>query len=892
MSSLNEIRATFLDYFAKHGHEQVESAPLVPRNDPTLLFTNAGMVQFKSVFTGLEHRPYVRAVTSQKCLRAGGKHNDLDNVGYTARHHTFFEMLGNFSFGDYFKERAIPLAWDLVTKEFGLPAERLLVTVYAEDDEAAEIWKKYAGLPEDRIIRIATDDNFWSMGPTGPCGPCSEIFYDHGEHIAGGPPGSLDEDGDRFVEIWNLVFMQFEQFEDGRRENLPKPSIDTGMGLERIAAVLQGKHDNYDTDLLRALIEASAEATSTEPDGPGRIHHRVIADHLRASSFLIADGVLPSNEGRGYVLRRIMRRGMRHAHQLGIDAPLMHRLVPELVRRMGQAFPELVQAEALVRETLESEENRFRRTLDRGLKLLEDELSGLPEDAALPGETAFKLYDTFGFPLDLTQDALRERGRSVDTAGFDAAMAAQKAQARATWQGSGEAAEDGLWFDLAEEIGATEFLGYDTERAEGVIHALVVGGERTGSAPEGATVEIVLNQTPFYAEAGGQVGDHGEIVTDTGRARVSDVKKRAGRLSVHHAIVEAGEIVQGEAAELRVDSARRAAIRANHSATHLLHEALRGHLGDHVAQRGSLVAPERLRFDFAHPKAVGAAEIASIEAEVNAYVRQNSPVDVRVMAQEDAIEAGARALFGEKYGDEVRVVSMGIRTGGSDAPVAADGAAGKVYSRELCGGTHVRQTGEIGLFKVVSEGASASGVRRIEALTGQTALAHLEASERRLAEAAASLRVPPSEVPGRVRALVEERRRLETELADLRRQVALGGGQGAEPHARDIGGVPFLGQVLTGVGAKDLRGLIDAHKERLGSGAILLVAEVDGKAAVAGGVTADLTDRVSAVDLVRAAVEAVGGKGGGGRADMAQGGGPDGARAAEAIKAAEALLGG
>ncbi|HSF95690.1 MAG TPA: alanine--tRNA ligase [Thermohalobaculum sp.] len=886
MASLNEIRSAFLDYFARHGHEVVASSPLVPRNDPTLMFTNAGMVQFKNVFTGLEHRDYVRAVTSQKCVRAGGKHNDLDNVGYTARHHTFFEMLGNFSFGDYFKELAIPLAWDLITKEFGLPKDRLMVTIFHDDDQAFDIWKKHTGLPDQKIVRIPTSDNFWSMGPTGPCGPCSEIFFDHGDHIPGGPPGSPDEDGDRFVEIWNLVFMQFEQFEDGRRESLPKPSIDTGMGLERIGAVLQGKHDNYDTDLMRALIEASAHASSSDPDGPDKVHHRVIADHLRATSFLIADGVLPSNEGRGYVLRRIMRRAMRHAHLVGVDAPLMHRLVPALVRQMGQAFPELGRAQEMIAETLELEEHRFRRTLDRGLGLLADELEKLPADAALPGETAFKLYDTFGFPLDLTQDALREQGRKVDTEGFNAAMAEQKAKARAAWSGSGDAAEAGLWFDLREEIGATEFLGYDTETAEGVVRAVVRDGARVSSAKTDETISVILNQTPFYAESGGQVGDQGVIRTVTGKARVTDVKKRAGDVFVHEAVVEEGEIVQGEAAELAVDAARRAAIRANHSATHLLHEALRAHLGDHVAQRGSLVAPDRLRFDFAHQKALLAEEVAQVEAEVNAYIRQNDAVTTRIMTPDEAQGMGARALFGEKYGDEVRVVTMGRRPRGQVGP------AGSTYSMELCGGTHVGRTGEIGLLKVVGEGASSAGVRRVEALTGAAAFDYLDGQEKALARVAAALRARPAEAPDRVQALLDERKALQAEVEELRRKVALGGGSAAEPEARQVGGVSFLAQSLTGVSPKDLRGLIDAHKARLGSGAVLLIADSDGKAAVAAGVTDDLTGRISAVDLVRAAVEAVGGKGGGGRPDMAQGGGPDASKAEAAISAAEDLLAG
>lgn len=883
MPSLNDIRTTFLDYFARADHRVVPSSSLVPRNDPTLMFTNAGMVQFKNLFTGLEHRDYVRAATSQKCVRAGGKHNDLDNVGYTARHHTFFEMLGNFSFGDYFKEQAIPLAWDLLTRDFGLPKDRLLVTVYHDDDVAADLWKKVAGLPDERIIRIATSDNFWMMGPTGPCGPCSEIFYDHGPYIPGGPPGSPDEDGDRFIEIWNLVFMQFEQYEDGSRTDLPRPSIDTGMGLERIGAVLQGKHDNYDTDLMRALIEASADATDGAPDGPGRIHHRVIADHLRSTSFLIADGVLPSNEGRGYVLRRIMRRAMRHAHLLGARDPVMWRLVPALVAQMGRPFPELPRAQALIEETLLSEETRFRATLERGLRMLDDELGRLPEGAPLPGATAFRLYDTYGFPLDLTQDALREADRAVDVGGFEAAMAEQKAKARAAWTGSGEAADEAIWFDLAEKNGPTEFLGYETEAAEGQILALLREGrpvERLGAGERG---EAVLNQTPFYAESGGQVGDTGMLRTDKGRAAVTDVRKKAG-LFVHSVAVEEGEILRGAAAELAVDHARRTAIRANHSATHLLHEALRRALGDHVAQRGSLVAPDRLRFDFAHPKGMTPAELATVEAEVNAYIRQNAPVETRIMTPEAAEGLGARALFGEKYGDEVRVVAMGNRSG------SGLGQGGDTYSLELCGGTHVRRTGDIGTFKVLSEGASASGVRRVEALTGEGALGHVTATESALGETAALLRARPEEVPERVRALMEERKAQSNEIAELRRRLAMAGGAAEARGPETVAGIPFLAQSLSGVSGKDLRGLIDEHKARLGSGVILLVADTGGRATVAAGVTDDLTARVSAVDLVRAAAEALGGKGGGGRPDMAQAGGADPARAPEAIAAARALL--
>uniref|UniRef100_UPI00260CBE4B alanine--tRNA ligase n=1 Tax=uncultured Amaricoccus sp. TaxID=339341 RepID=UPI00260CBE4B len=822
MASLNDIRSTFLDYFAAQGHRVVPSSPLVPRNDPTLMFTNAGMVQFKNVFTGLEKRDYVRAATSQKCVRAGGKHNDLDNVGYTARHHTFFEMLGNFSFGDYFKEGAIPFAWELLTREFGLPKERLLVTVYHDDDDAAAIWKKVAGLPDERIIRIPTMDNFWMMGPTGPCGPCSEIFYDHGEGIPGGPPGSPDEDGDRFVEIWNLVFMQFEQFEDGARVPLPRPSIDTGMGLERVGAVLQGKHDNYDTDLMRALIEASAQATHSDPDGPGKVHHRVIADHLRSTSFLIADGVLPSNEGRGYVLRRIMRRAMRHAHLIGAEDPVMWRLVPALVAQMGRAFPELPRAQALIEETLLSEETRFKATLERGLRMLDDELGRLPSGAALPGATAFRLYDTYGFPLDLTQDALREKGRVVDTQGFEAAMAEQKAKARAAWAGSGEAADEAIWFDLAERHGPTEFLGYDTEAAEGQVLALVVGGRPVATAGIGVEVQVVLNQTPFYAEQGGQVGDAGVLRTDKGRVRVTDVRKKAG-LFVHQGRVEEGELAQGAAAELVVDHERRAAIRANHSATHLLHEALRRALGEHVAQRGSLVAPDRLRFDFAHPKAMTAEEQARVEAEVNAYVRQNTPVETRIMTPEAAERLGARALFGEKYGDEVRVVAMGARPG------SGLGAAGDTYSLELCGGTHVARTGDIGTFRLVSEAASASGVRRVEALTGEGARRQIAADEAALAEAAGLLRARPDELAERVRALLDERKAQGAEIAELRRRLAMAGGPAEAKGPETVAGVPFLAQTLAGVSGKDLRGLIDEHKARLGSGVVLLVADTGGK---------------------------------------------------------------
>ena len=882
MPSLNDIRSTFLGYFEKNGHRVVDSSPLVPRNDPTLMFANSGMVQFKNLFTGLETRDYNRATTAQKCVRAGGKHNDLDNVGYTARHHTFFEMLGNFSFGDYFKAEAIPYAWELLTKEFGIPKDRLLVTVYHTDDEAAAMWKKVAGLTDDRIIRIPTSDNFWQMGPTGPCGPCTEIFFDHGDKIWGGPPGSKDEDGDRFIEIWNLVFMQNEQFEDGSMRALDMQSIDTGMGLERIGALLQGKHDNYDTDLMRSLIEASANVTSADPDGPGKVHHRVIADHLRSTSFLLADGVMPSNEGRGYVLRRIMRRAMRHAHMLGAQDPVMHKLVPELVRQMGAAYPELTRAQPMIEETLRSEETRFRQTLDRGLRLLDDELAKLPEGANLPGEAAFKLYDTFGFPLDLTQDALREKGRAVETEGFDSAMAEQKRMARAAWSGSGEAADAKVWFELAEKHGATEFLGYDTETAEGQIVALVADGADAAEAGQGSTVSIVVNQTPFYGESGGQVGDTGLIKTDTGAARVTDTKRVAG-VFVHMAEVTMGTISRGQGATLTVDHDRRGAIRANHSATHLLHEALRRALGDHVSQRGSLNAPDRLRFDFSHNHAVSAEEMARVEAEVNDFIRQNSAVVTRIMTPDDARGLGAQALFGEKYGDEVRVVSMGSLDG------SGKGADGVTYSLELCGGTHVARTGDIGAFALLGDSASSAGVRRIEALTGQAALDHLRDADRKLTEIAGILKAQSAEVVNRVRAMADERKALANEVAQLKRQLAMGGGGASE--AKEIAGIKFIGRKVEGVGGKELGALVDEMKAQLGSGVVLVLAEADGKATVAAGVTGDLTDRVSAVTIVQTATAALGGKGGGGRPDRAQGGAPSLGAADAAFAMVEHLIG-
>ena len=879
MLSVNDIRSTFIDSFKKNGHAEVESSPLVPRNDPSLMFTNAGMVQFKNVFTGLENRDYTRATTSQKCVRAGGKHNDLDNVGYTARHLTFFEMLGNFSFGDYFKADAIPYAWDLLTKDFGIDKSKLLVTVYHTDDEAADIWKKHAGLPDDRIIRIATDDNFWSMGATGPCGPCTEIFYDHGDHIWGGPPGSKDENGDRFIEIWNLVFMQYDQQEDGTRLNLPKPSIDTGMGLERISSLLQGSNDVYNTDLMRSLIEASAHATNSEPDGEGNVHHRVIADHLRSTSFLIADGVLPSNEGRGYVLRRIMRRAMRHAHLLGAKDPVMHRLVPELVAQMGQAFPELSHAQSMIEETLELEETRFKTTLDRGLKLLDGELVNLDEGAPLPGKTAFKLYDTFGFPLDLTQDALREKNREVDTEGFDAAMAEQKAKARAAWAGSGEAADENVWFEVVDKHGPSEFIGYIEEEAEGLITALVIDGKPVETA--NGEVQIALNQTPFYAESGGQVGDEGIISTETGKVEITDVRKKAG-VFVHVGKVIEGNIAVGQVAELKVNHLNRRSIRSNHSATHLLNEALRNVLGTHVAQRGSLNSASRLRFDFSHAKAMTNDELANVEMEVNRYIRQNTRVETRIMTPDAARDLGAQALFGEKYGDEVRVVSMGERNG------SGKGNDGKTYSLELCGGTHVDRLGEIGLFKLVSEGASASGVRRIEALTGAGAMRYIAMNDAHLAHAAAAMKSTAEQLPSRIKTLLDERKQMQNELANFRKQLAMAGSGQAEVSVQNIDGIPFLAQTLSGVSGKDLRGMIDEHKSRLGKGIVLLIADTGERAAIAAGVTDGI--EVSAVDIVRVAAEKLGGKGGGGRPDMAQAGGASAENAEEAIQAVINML--
>jgi alanyl-tRNA synthetase len=877
MLTTNDIRSTFLSYFERNGHRIVPSSPLVPRNDPSLLFTNAGMVQFKNVFTGVEKRDYVRATTSQKCVRAGGKHNDLENVGYTARHHTFFEMLGNFSFGDYFKEQAIELAWNLITREYGLDPEKLLVTVYHTDEEAFGLWKRIAGLPDDRIIRISTNDNFWMMGDTGPCGPCSEIFYDHGPEIPGGPPGSPGEDGDRFIEIWNLVFMQYEQVPGGERLDLPRPSIDTGMGLERLTAVLQGVHDNYDIDLFQALIHASADASGVAASGSALVSHRVIADHLRASSFLLADGVLPSNEGRGYVLRRIMRRAMRHAHLIGCRDPLLYRLVPALVQQMGLAFPELAQSQKLIGETLYLEETRFKQTLERGLKLLDDEIRKLAQGAPLPGSVAFTLYDTFGFPLDLTQDVLRGEGRTVDLAGFDSAMAEQRQRARAAWSGSGEAQTETIWFDLKERFGATEFLGYATLQAEGKIVALVVDGQPVEQATAGQEVSLIVNQTPFYGESGGQQGDAGIAEGAGGRLSIRDTAKKLGAVFVHQGVVETGTLKIGDVVTLSVDAGRRDKLRANHSATHLLHEALRRQLGPHVTQKGSLVAADRLRFDISHNKPLTPEEQKAVEEEVNRRIRLNGEVTTRLMTPQEAVAAGALALFGEKYGDEVRVLAMG-------------GDGEERYSVELCGGTHVARTGDIGLFKLVGESGVAAGIRRIDALTGAAALAYVTEEEGTLTELASQLRAPVAELPGRVATLLEDKRRLERELLEARKALAAAPSGGSGPAVKTIAGVQFAGRQVEGVAPRELKGLVDQIKQQIGSGIVAIAGSDDGKASLVIGVTEDLVARFSAVDLVRIGAEALGGKGGGGRPDLAQAGGPDGALAGAALAAVEAAL--
>ena len=871
MSNVNDIRSKFLSYFSQNGHEEVSSSPLVPENDPTLMFTNAGMVQFKNVFTGMEHRDYQRAVTSQKCVRAGGKHNDLENVGYTARHHTFFEMLGNFSFGDYFKDQAIEFAWNLITKEYALNPNKLLVTVYHEDGEALSLWKKIAGLSDDRIIRISTSDNFWSMGDLGPCGPCSEIFYDHGEHIPGGPPGSADEDGDRFIEIWNLVFMQYEQTKAGRI-NLPKPSIDTGMGLERIAAVLQGKHDNYDIDLMRALVEASAQISKTEVDGQQSVSHRVVADHLRSVGFLIADGVLPSNEGRGYVLRRIMRRAMRHLHQLGCEEPVMHKLVPSLVQEMGGHYPELYRAEALISQTIELEETRFKDTLSRGLKILQEELYASSGKKILAGSTAFKLYDTYGFPLDLTQDYLRGYDWQVDVDGFDKAMLAQKNAARAAWIGSGGKIEGKIFLELADKNGGTEFLGYNQVSSQGVVTNILSDNTQINRASQNDDVIIITNQTPFYAESGGQVGDVGSFSWQDGAASVHNTTKTAS-LFLHHCKITKGSLSPGQPIQMDIDISRRDSLRANHSATHLLHEALRLTLGDHVAQKGSLVAPDRLRFDFSHNEAVKSDKLDVIEDIVNHHIQMNSPVDTRIMTPEMAIAEGAMALFGEKYGDEVRVVTMG----GED--VSHNKSA---WSVELCGGTHVNRTGDIGSFKIISESAVAGGVRRIEAVSQNAARRWFSERETILDKTATLLKSKIELVPDRVANLLIEKKKLEAEITQLRQKIATGGFSAENRDSEKIGNTTFIGRIVEDTPAKELKPLADQLRLNATKTVICLAAIQNDKISIVVALTPDCEGEHDAVGLVRIAADAIGGTGGGGRFDMAQAGGnkPENANAA------------
>ncbi|WP_336279376.1 alanine--tRNA ligase [Bartonella sp. CB175] len=886
MNSVNSIRSTFLDYFHLNDHQILPSSPLVPRDDPTLMFTNAGMVPFKNIFTGLEQPSYKRAAAAQKCVRAGGKHNDLDNVGYTARHHTFFEMLGNFSFGDYFKEKAIFLAWNLLTKEFCLSADKLLVTVYHSDDEAAQLWRKISGLPDEKIIRIETADNFWMMGDMGPCGPCSEIFYDHGDKVQGGPPGSADEDGDRFVEIWNLVFMQYEQVSKEERVDLPHPSIDTGMGLERVAAVLQGVHNNYDIDLFRALIGASEDITGVKATGDFVASHRIIADHLRSSAFLIADGVLPSNEGRGYVLRRIMRRAMRHAHLLGVKEPLMWRLFPALVSQMGQAYPELVRAESLISEILKLEEVRFRKTLERGLGLLNEASVNLKKGDHFDGEVAFKLYDTYGFPLDLTQDVLRHRGISVDVNAFDKAMEYQKKEARANWSGSGDTTTEAIWFSVFDQVGATEFVGYETEKAKGIVTTLVHDGKIVNSVSSGQKAILVVNQTPFYGESGGQIGDSGIISGDKCFLfEVHDTQKKAGGVFIHIGEVKSGQANISDCVELTVDVVRRKKIRANHSATHLLHKALRQILGSQVTQKGSLVSPDRLRFDFSYPKPVSLEELKRVEDLANDIVLQNSEVTTRLMTVDDAISEGAIALFGEKYGDEVRVVSMGEQ-------LEHEGLK-SFWSMELCGGTHVERTGDIGLIHIISESSVAAGVRRIEALTGTAARLYLSLQEERIREISDLLKASSFSVEERVRILLDERRKLEKELSDVRKKIALGGNaiKSDQEDIIRVNGISFMGRVVKNILPRDLKALVDSGKKQIGSGVVTFVGvSGDGKGSAVVGVTDDLVGKLNAVDLVRVISGVLGGQGGGGRPDMAQAGGPEGDKADEAILALKAFI--
>jgi len=865
--SVNDIRKTFLDYFAKHDHKIIPSSSLVPDNDPTLMFTNSGMVQFKNILAGNETREYTRAATAQKSVRAGGKHNDLDSVGYDVRHHTFFEMLGNFSFGDYFKDYAIPYAWELLTKEFGLPKEKLAVTIYHNDDEAHDIWKKVSGLPEDRIIRIATKDNFWQMGDTGPCGPCSEIFYDHGPEVWGGLPGTPEEDGDRFIEIWNLVFDQFEDLPDGSRINLKRPSIDTGMGLERIAAILQGVHSNFDTDMFKHIIKEIADIANTDPQGPLQASHNVIADHLRSISFLIADGVLPSNEGRGYVLRRIMRRAMRHAYLLGVKEPMIYKLLPVLQKEMGEAYPELYARENLIRETIAIEEERFGRTLDKGMKLLDDEVAKLASGSKLSGETAFKLYDTYGFPLDLTQDALKSKNIEVDVDGFNACMEKQKAEARKNWAGSGDEGVAKVWYGIQDKCGASEFLGYNTLKSDAEVKALVQNNNEVNEVTSG-TFELVANQTPFYGECGGQVGDVGMITSKNFTAEVVDCKRKLNDVFVHVCELKSGTVKVGDFASFEVDAANRARICANHSVTHLAHKALKMVLGDHVAQKGSMVEAGRMRFDISHPKQVTAEQIKQVEDIVNEQIRKDLPVSTVIMNKDEAVKLGAMALFDEKYAEDVRMVTMGDEK----AP----------FSRELCGGTHVRSTGNIGYFHVLSESAVAAGVRRLECVTGIGADNYVREIEHKLHDAADSLKTNINDLQARIANMLEERRKMEAEIFNLKKSLAAGAGS-AKEEVEMVNGVKFVGKLVPDTHPKELKAFVDDIMQKIGSGVVVLCSDKDGKASVVVGVSQDLTSKNNAVDMVRVAAGVLGGQGGGGRPDMAQAGGSDTGKINEAI---------
>ena len=884
--SLNEIRNTFLDYFEKNDHRIVESSNLVPNNDPTLMFANSGMVQFKNIFTGLEKRDYVRATTSQKCVRAGGKHNDLENVGYTPRHHTFFEMLGNFSFGDYFKEQAISYAWNLITKEFGIDKKRLYVTVFHEDDEAFNFWKKIAGFSDDRIIRIATSDNFWSMGETGPCGPCSEIFYDHGDHLKGGLPGTKDEDGDRFIEIWNLVFMQFEQINKDKRINLPKPSVDTGMGLERIAALLQGTHDNYETDHFKKLIQSISDIVEKKPDSNNLSSFRVIADHLRASSFLIAEGVLPSNEGRGYVLRRIMRRGMRHSHLLGAKEPVFYNLFKTLQEEMSGNYPELNRAEALIRETLKMEEEKFLVLLDRGIKILNDEILKIKD--VLPGEVAFKLYDTYGFPLDLTEDILKNKSLKIDTEKFQTLMKESKELAKKNWKGSGDSAVEDIWFSIKDKLGVTEFLGYETNQAEGLVLSLLKNNKEVEVLNQNDEGMIITNQTPFYGESGGQVGDVGEIVSGDFKFEVTDVQKKLGDLFVHYGKVINGSIKLQQNVEMKINVTRRNDTRAYHSATHLLHESLRRVLGSHVTQKGSLVEPSRLRFDFSHMKPISPEEITQIEKFVNKMVEKKSEVKTRIMTPNEAVENGALALFGEKYGEEVRVLSMGEDEG-------------KYFSTELCGGTHVKNTGDIGKFKIISQSSIAAGVRRIEALRDKQLDDYLQNKEKlsslsleKNEETINTLAKEIIKLGGKPNLDQEDQKSL---IKNLTKQLEL---LSVSSILKDkskniiidetINGTKVRFQKVNGLPPKELRKLVDSGKKELAEGIVIVFASQEDKVGVAVGVTDDLTSKYDAVNFVKLGSEIIGGTGGGGRKDFAQAGGQDQTKINEAFEKLKSLI--